>query len=78
MEKNTNEMMQKVTDTEVKENPNMKRPRRRLNPIAKWVLIGIGGMVVVGGITFLIVNGKKVPVKAVEKVAEVAGEVAAI
>lgn len=76
MEKRTDEMELKAVGTETKEVAKAK-PRRRLNPVAKWVLIGVGAAAVVGGVTFLIVKGKKVPVQAVEKVAEVAGEVAA-
>lgn len=76
MEKRTDEMELKAVGTETKEVAKAK-PRRRLNPIAKWVLIGVGAAAVVGGVTFMIVKGKKVPVQAVEKVAEVAGEVAA-
>ena len=77
MEKRTDEMELKAVGTETKEVAKAEKPRRRLNPVAKWVLIGIGVTAVVGGVTFLIVKGKKVPVQAVEKVAEVAGEVAA-
>lgn len=76
MEKRTDEMELKAVGTETKEVAKAK-PRRRLNPVAKWVLIGVGAAVAVGGVTYLIVKGKKVPVQAVEKVAEVAGEVAA-
>lgn len=76
MEKRTDEMELKAVGTETKEVAKAK-PRRRLNPVAKWVLIGVGAAAVVGGVTFLIVKGKKVPAQAVEKVAEVAGEVAA-
>lgn len=76
MEKRTDEMELKAVGTETKEVAKAK-PRRRLNPVAKWVLIGVGAAVVVGGVTYMIVKGKKVPVQAVEKVAEVAGEVAA-
>lgn len=76
MEKRTDEMELKAVGTETKDVAKAK-PRRRLNPVAKWVLIGVGAAAVVGGVTFLIVKGKKVPAQAVEKVAEVAGEVAA-
>ena len=76
MEKRTDEMERKAVGTETKEVAKAKL-RRRLNPVAKWVLIGVGAAAVVGGVTFLIVKGKKVPAQAVEKVAEVAGEVAA-
>ena len=76
MENRTDEMELKAVGTETKEVAKAK-PRRRLNPVAKWVLIGVGAAAVVGGVTFLIVKGKKVPAQAVEKVAEVAGEVAA-
>ena len=77
MENRNDNMDVKAVGTETKEVAKAKKPRRRLNPVVKWTLIGVGAAVVVGGVTFLIVNGKKVPAKAVEKVAEVAGEVAA-
>lgn len=76
MEKRTDEMEPKAVGTETKEEAKAK-PRRRLNPIVKWALIGTGAVVVIGGVTFLIIKGKKVPTQAVEKVAEVASEVAA-
>lgn len=76
MEKRTNETELVAVETETKEVAKAK-PRRRLNPIAKWTLIGVCAAAVVGGVTFMIVKGKKVPVQTVEKVAEVAGEVAA-
>ena len=54
-----------------------KRPRRRLNPVVKWVLIGTAAATTVGVVTYLIVKGKKVPAQAVEKIAETTAEVAA-
>lgn len=78
MENRKDENMElKAATAETKSVAKAEKPRRRLNPIAKWVLIGVGAAAVVGGVTFLIVKGKKVPVQAVEKVAEVAAEVAA-
>lgn len=76
MEKRTDELNGNTNGTETKDVAKAK-PRRRLNPIAKWVLIGVGAAAVVGGITFLIVKGKKVPVETIEKGAEVAAEIAA-
>lgn len=80
MEKNRNaEMENKETAMTETNNGVMKaeKPRRRLNPVVKWALISVGAAVVIGGVTYLIVKGKKVPVEAVEKAAEVAAEVAA-
>lgn len=75
MNEKDNEVMT-VTDPETKKELKVRRPRRKLNPIVKWTLIGIGASIVIGGVTYLIVKGKKVPVKAVEKTAEVVAEVA--
>lgn len=77
MEKRTDEMELKAVGTETKEVAKAEKPRRRLNPVAKWVLIGTGVLGVGVGVAFLIVKGKKVPTQAVEKVAEVTAEVAA-
>lgn len=75
MNEKDNEVMT-VTDPETKKELKVRKPRRKLNPIVKWTLIGIGAAVVIGGVTYLIVKGKKVPVQAVEKTAEVVAEVA--
>lgn len=75
MNEKDNEVMT-VTDPETNKELKVRRPRRKLNPIVKWTLIGIGASIVIGGVTYLIVKGKKVPVKAVEKTAEVVAEVA--
>ena len=77
MVKQNNEMELTSAENMTKEVTKAKEPRRRLNPVVKWVGIGVGAALVVGGITFLIVKGKKVPVEAVEKIAEVTAEVAA-
>ncbi len=77
MENRKEENVELKAVNETKEVGKANKPRRRLNPVVKWVLIGVGAAAVVGGVTYLIVKGKKVPVQAVEKVAEVAGEVAA-
>lgn len=78
MENRNDENMElKAAGTETKDVGKAKKPRCRLNPVVKWTLIGVGAALVVGGVTFAIVKGKEVPVQAVEKVAEVAGEVAA-
>ena len=76
MEEKDNEIKM-VADPETGKKLKVKKPRRKLNPIVKWTLIGIGAAVVIGGVTYLIVKGKKVPVEAVEKTAEVVAEVAA-
>jgi len=53
------------------------RQHRHMKPWVKWTLIGVGAVVVIGGVTYLIINGKKVPAKAVAKIAETAPEVLA-
>ena len=80
MEKNRNAEMENTETVMTETNKGIvkaEKPRRRLNPVVKWALIGVGAAVVIGGVTYLIVKGKKVPVEAVEKAAEVAAEVAA-
>lgn len=49
-----------------------ERPKKRLNPVIKWVLIGVTAGIVVGTGIYLIVKGKEVPVEAVEKAVDVA------
>lgn len=71
-----NEEVMTVKDPKDGKEIQVKKAHRRLNPIVKWALIAAGAAIVIGGVTFLIVKGKKVPVQAVEKVAEVATEVA--
>lgn len=53
-----------------------RKQHRKMKPWVKWTLIGVGGVVVIGGVTFLIVHGKKVPAKEVAKAAEVVAEAA--
>lgn len=72
-----NEEVMTVEDPKTKKELKVVKPKRKLNPIVKWVLIGAGAAIVIGGVTYLIVRGKKVPVQAVEKTAEVVAEVAA-
>ena len=72
-----NEEVMTVTDPETKKELKVRKPRRKLNPIVKWTLIGLGAAVVIGGVTYLIVKGKKVPTQAIERTAEVVAEVAA-
>lgn len=77
MEKRTDEVELKVAGAETKEMAKAGKPRRRLNPVAKWILIGVAAAGVTSVVIYAVVNGKKVPVKAVEKAAETVGEVAA-
>lgn len=65
-----------VTETKVQQAE--KSCRRRLNPVVKWTLIGVGGVVLVGGIAWAIVKGHKVPVEPVAKIAEAAAEAAEV
>ena len=63
-----------MKETEGQKKELTKKQHRRMKPWVKWTLIGVGGLVVIGGVTFLIVNGKKVPVKEVTKAAEVVAD----
>lgn len=76
MNEKDNEVMA-VKDPETGKELKVRKPQRKLNPIVKWALIGAGAAIIIGGVTYLIVKGKKVPVQAVEKTAEVVAEVAA-
>lgn len=70
------EVKEMKTEQETKSAGEQKQ-RRRLNPIAKWTLIGLCAVTAVGGVTYLIVKGHKVPEQAVAKIAETTAEVAA-
>lgn len=64
----------------VDKNGNIVNNKTASKPgLKKWVKIALlvgAGLIVVGGIAYLVWKGKKVPVAAVEKVAETAVEVA--
>lgn len=75
MKQNGNEETQ-VIETKEKAVAKHEKHDRKMKPWVKWTLIGIGGVIVIGGVTFLIVNGKKVPVKEAAKAAEVVAEAA--
>lgn len=71
-----NEEVMTVKDPETKKDIKVVKPRKKLNPIVKWALIAAGSAIVIGGVVFLVVKGKKVPTEAITKTAEVAAEIA--
>ena len=69
----------KKYDEEKEQNRDGRKTKhRRMKPWVKWTLIGVGGVIVIGGVAYLIINGKKVPAKAITKGAEVVADVATV
>lgn len=73
---NGNNVEMAVTKDQIVEKVAKKKEHRKMKPWVKWLLIGVGGAVLIGGTVFLIIHGKKVPVKEVAKVAPEIAEAA--
>lgn len=75
--KNNPEVIEAEGTVEETKEAKKAAPKKRLNPIVKYALLGVGAVVVIGGVVYLVTkSGAKVPAEAIDKGAELAADVA--